>query len=56
MGYDQGVIYLSNIQRMRYGDKKWKLSIQWMFIKLFINNLMYTICCYEYVCELYVKR
>ena len=32
MGYDQGVIYLSNIQRMRYVDKKWKLSIQWMFI------------------------
>ena len=33
MGYDQGMIYVTNIQRMRYVDKHWKLSIiQWMLI------------------------
>ena len=25
--YDQGMIYSTNIQRMRYVDKTWKLSI-----------------------------
>ena len=25
--YDQGMIYSTNIQRMRYVDKNWKLSI-----------------------------
>ena len=27
MEYDQGMIYLTNIQRMRYVDKNWKRSI-----------------------------
>ena len=27
MEYDQGMIYLTNIQRMRYVDKNWELSI-----------------------------
>ena len=27
MEYDQGMIYLTNIQRMRYVDKNWKRSV-----------------------------
>ena len=58
--YDQGMIYSTNIQRIRYVDKNWKLSIT---VKVDIVGSLIIWCIHHvdvnmllYFCELFVEK